>query len=366
MQRTIGLELPKYKELCDLIYSYNSIANEHICEALCNNTISKSRLHQLLYSRIRKDQPNFPSALIQCARDNAVEMLKGNQFNTFTRKRIDSSIRFDLRTCKVFLLSGELQLTTLEGRKKYTIKIPNYFQKYFSWKVKAVTLGIEKKYLKLKVIIEGENPKQCIYHEVLGIDLGLKEFAVLSDGHFAPSTQINRMKRKYAHNRKILQSKGTRSAKKKLKYLSGRERRFMLGYNHLLTKKIASLPYGAFALEDLKGIRNGKKGRVFNRKRNSWAYFQFRKMLEYKAQNKGKQVILVDPKYTSQECNFCGYIDKENRKEITFHCKECGFQCHADLNASKNISLRGYKIFYRQAVVNQPYISNYEINKDRV
>ena len=89
-------------------------------------------------------------------------------------------------------------------------------------------------------------------------------------------------------------------------------------------------------------------------------------MLEYRARNKGKQVTLVDQKYTSQECNFCGYIDKENRKEITFHCKECGFQCHADLNASKNISLRGYKIFYRQAVVNQPYISNYEINKDRV
>ena len=185
----------------------------------------------------------------------------------------------------------------------------------------------------------------------------------MSDGHFVPSREINRVKRKYIHNRRILQSKGTRSAKRKLKSLSGRERRFMEGYNHLLTKKIASLPYGAFALEDLKGIRNGRKGKVFNRKRSSWAYFQFRKMLEYKAQTLGKQVILVDPKYTSQECNFCGYIDKKNRKGNIFHCKECGFQCHADLNASKNISLRGYKIFYGQAAVNQPYISNYEIKR---
>ena len=215
----------------------------------------------------------------------------------------------------------------------------------------------------MKIIVEGETPKFCDYHEVLGIDLGLKEFAVLSDGHFASSTEINRVKRKYAHNRRKLQSKGTRSAKRKLKSLSGRERRFMQGYNHLLTKKIASLSYGAFALEDLKGIRNGKKGKVFNRKRNSWAYFQFRKMLEYKAQNKGKQVILVNPKYTSQECNFCGFTCKENRKGIIFHCKECGFQCHADLNASKNISLRGYKIFYGQVAVNQPYISNYEIKR---
>jgi len=358
MQRTISLTLAKHEELCDLIHSYNSVVNLHICESLCNQTLSKVKLHELLYSRIRISYPSFPSALIQCARDNAVEMLKGNGVNTFTKKRLNSSIRFDLRTCKVLLSSGEFQLTTLDGRKKYKIKVPHYFEKYFSWKVKAVTLGIEKKNLKLKVIVEGETPKQCHYHEVLGIDLGLKEFAVLSDNHFAPSTEINRMKRKYAYNRKTLQSKGTRSAKRKLKSLSGRERRFMQGYNHLLTKKISSLPYGAFALEDLKGIRNGKKGKVFNRKRSSWAYFQFRKMLEYKAENKGKQVILVDPKYTSQKCNFCGNIDKNNRKGSVFHCKECGFQCHADINASKNISLRGYSIFYEQAAVNQPYISN--------
>jgi IS605 OrfB family transposase len=258
----------------------------------------------------------------------------------------------------VFLDSGELQLTTIKGRKRYHLNVPRYFVKYFSWKVKSVTLGVEKKLLKLKIIVEGEAPKRCNYHEVLGIDLGLKEFAVLNDGQFISSNEINRVKRKYAHNRKELQSKGTRSAKRKLKMLSGRERRFMKNYNHLLAKKITSLPYGAFALEDLKGIRIRKKGKVFNRKISSWAYFQFRRILEYKAQNQGKQVILVNPKYTSQECSFCGHTCKENRKGIFFQCKECGFQCHADLNASKNISRRGYKIFYGQVEVNQPYISN--------
>ncbi len=58
--------------------------------------------------------------------------------------------------------------------------------------------------------------------------------------------------------------------------------------------------------------------------------------------------------------------DKNNRKGNLFHCKKCGFQSHADLNASINISLRGYKIFYGQAAVIQPYISNYEIIRDRV
>ena len=149
MQRTISLELPKYRELCDLIHSYNFIVNLHLYESLCNGTVSKLKLHHLLYPQIRIDYPKFPSALIQCARDNAVEMLKGNKNNPFTRKKLDSSIRFDSRTTKVLLESGELQLTTMEGRKKYSIKIPNYFQKYFSWKVKSVT-GYRKKKIEIE------------------------------------------------------------------------------------------------------------------------------------------------------------------------------------------------------------------------
>jgi IS605 OrfB family transposase len=290
-------------------------------------------------------------------------MLKGNNCNPYTKKRLDSSIRFDLRTTKVFLESKELQLTTINGRKKYKIKVPEYFKKYFSWKVKGVTLGIDKKKLKLKVIVESDNIQKNPFNEVLGIDLGLKEFAVLSDGHFIHPREINRIRRKYAYIHRELQSKGTRSAKRKLKKISGRERRFMLGYNHLLAKKVASLPYGAFAMENLKDIRKGRKGKRFNRTRSTWAFAQFRNILKYKAQEQGKQVVLVNPDYTSQECCKCGYTSKKNRKKRVFHCRKCHFTSDADFNASKNISRRGYKIFFGQAAVNQPYISNYEIKR---
>ena len=168
------------------------------------------------------------------------------------------------------------------------------------------------------------------------------------------------MKRKYAHLRKELQSKGTRAAKRKLHALAGRERRFMSGWNHRLAKGIASLPYGAFAVEDLKGIRQGRKGKVFNRKRSNWAYAQFRSYLQYKAEEQGKFVVLVDPRYTSQQCKNCLYIAKENRNGKNFHCQECNYISDADTNASKNISRRGTKIFFEQAVVNQPHISNSE------
>ncbi|MDP3728336.1 MAG: RNA-guided endonuclease TnpB family protein [bacterium] len=360
MQRTVSLVLEKNKDLYALIILYNRIANVHIQYCLENQTLSKNDLHHLLYKEIRKKYPKFPSALIQCARDHAVEMLKGNKMNVQTKKRLDSSIRFDRRTMKVFLESGTLQLTTHVGRNKYPVKVPVHFQKYFSWEVKSLNLGINKKHCLVKVVVEGKVPEQSRCSEVLGIDLGLRNFAALSDGQIIPSKEINRVKRKYAHLRKELQSKGTRAAKQKLQALAGRERRFMSGWNHNLTKYLASLPYGAFAVEDLKGIRSGRKGKVFNRRRSNWAYAQFRSYLQYKAEEQGKFVLLIDPKYTSQQCKNCLYIAKENRKGKIFHCQKCNYISDADTNASKNISRRGSKIFFEQAVVNQPYISNYE------
>jgi ribosomal protein S27E len=55
----------------------------------------------------------------------------------------------------------------------------------------------------------------------------------------------------------------------------------------------------------------------------SWV--QFRKMLEYKAKWYGKTVIAVNPQYTSQTCNKCGHVAKENRKtQSEFECVACG------------------------------------------
>ena len=114
MQRTIGLQISKAPELLNTIQIYNQIVNEHINKSFELKTNSKNKLHKALYKEIRIKYPNFPSALIQCARDNAIEMLKGNKYKKHTQKRLDSSIRFDLRTAKVFLNSRQLQITTIE------------------------------------------------------------------------------------------------------------------------------------------------------------------------------------------------------------------------------------------------------------
>jgi transposase len=97
------------------------------------------------------------------------------------------------------------------------------------------------------------------------------------------------------------------------------------------------------ALEDLKsaGMKKKNNGRRFNHKLGSWLPYQLEQFIEYKLEEMGKTVIYVNPKFTSQKCSKCGYIHKNNRKGNIFHCLNCNFELHADLNAAGNIEVLG-------------------------
>ena len=91
-------------------------------------------------------------------------------------------------------------------------------------------------------------------------------------------------------------------------------------------------------------------------------YFTYRQVLdklERLSQEKGFQLMKVNPAYTSQKCSCCGYTNKGNRKnQSDFCCKKCGFKLNADLNASRNICGK-YQISYKltaRADVNQPIV----------
>jgi putative transposase len=73
----------------------------------------------------------------------------------------------------------------------------------------------------------------------------------------------------------------------------------------------------------------------------------FMRKLICKAASAGKQVILVDPSYTSQRCNKCTHIDRGNRNHKKFHCLKCGYIAHADINASCNIKDRGEGVTFK-------------------
>lgn len=145
---------------------------------------------------------------------------------------------------------------------------------------------------------------------------------------------------------------GSKSAKRHLKKLSRKEKRFVTNVDHCISKTIVNTPYDIFALEDLTSIRvQSRKGKEFNRKLNNWSFYQLAQFLEYKAEALGKSVIYIDPRYSSQKCSKCGNIKKSNRKGNSYHCS-CGLDIHADLNASRNIAQAGISCLSRVSVNN--------------
>ena len=176
----------------------------------------------------------------------------------------------------------------------------------------------------------------------LGIDRGLRKVAVCSNNEFFSASSMNAIRGRYAKNKAELQAKGTRSAIRRLRQQSGRERRFVTCENHRISKKIVNADYAAFALEDLKGIGKSRwlDGRMRGRLRR-WSFHQLELFIAYKAEELGKAVVFVDPACTSQWCSRCGWIDRRNRVGGHFHCLKCGFQLDADLNASRNIARLG-------------------------
>jgi IS605 OrfB family transposase len=201
---------------------------------------------------------------------------------------------------------------------------------------------------------EKETPEPVDVEGVLGVDLGIVNIATTNDGESYAGNQVNNVRYRHRRLRKKLQAKQTKSAKRRLKKLSGKEARFAAHTNHIISKRIvekAKDTNRAIAVEKLTGIRDRVTVRKPQRDHlHSWSFFQLKGFIGYKAQLAGVPLIEVDPRNTSRECAACGHISKANRKsQGSFLCVSCGFAANADHNAAVNIGRRG--------AVSRPHIS---------
>jgi IS605 OrfB family transposase len=189
----------------------------------------------------------------------------------------------------------------------------------------------------------------------LGVDLGVTNIATTSDGDIQTSATIERNRQKQQRLRTALQKRGSLSAKRHLRKLAGRQRRFQTDVNHQISQRLvesAARTHRAIALEDLTGIRSRTraKGADQRARHSNWAFAQLRQFVTYKAKMRGIPVRLVDPRYTSQRCFACGHIERANRKsQSLFSCCACGHTAHADVNAANNLAW---------AAVIQPIVSD--------
>ena len=192
----------------------------------------------------------------------------------------------------------------------------------------------------------------------IGIDVGVSHFLTLSNGETidVPVENDKRKKRlQRSNSRKKKGSKRREEARKSLAKESQRLKEIKKFQLHEIARKIIDT-YDFIVVEDLK-IKNmtaSAKGTMENPGKNvrqkaglnrsileqSWGIFFT--LLEQKAKEKGIPFVRVKPAYTSQTCNACGHVDKENRKtQSRFHCVECEHEDNADVNAAKNILTLG-------------------------
>jgi IS605 OrfB family transposase len=368
MQRTIRLQLkPNDQEAQALsqtieryTWSFNAVCRYGWEQNLTNGV----ELHKATYYEHRIET-GLPSQLVCAARVKAAETLK----STASLKRKGSTvkcpvskrcpIRYDARSYTVWFDRQELTILAIGGRIKLSFEVAQYYRQYLSWKNTSADLIRDRKgRWWLHIVMETDTPKVEPTNEVVGVDLGIATPAVDSNGNKYGSDHWKQVEDKTFELRRRLQSKGTKSAKKHLKKLSGKQKRFRKDCDHVLSKRLVqSVESGAtLVFEDLTNIRGRAKIRKAQRRRlHGWSFAQFQAFVTYKAEAKGVKVEFVDPRYTSQKCNQCGHIERKNRPtQADFRCKKCGFECHADYNASMNIRDDFLK---SRASVNAPIVS---------
>jgi putative transposase len=181
---------------------------------------------------------------------------------------------------------------------------------------------------------------------VLGVDLGIVEIATDSEGASYSGAIVKSVRRRLKRLRRLLQAKGTRSAKRHLKKIKRKQSRFVRDTNHRIAKALVQTAVSrqkALALEDLSGIR--QRGNGLNREMRwllgNWAFADLCAKISYKAADAGIPVVFVDPRNTSRICSRCGHCEKANRpSQSHFKCLKCGWESNADVNAALVIAAR--------------------------
>jgi putative transposase len=383
MQRTMRIKLqPTAAQealLLPTVAQYTQSFNQVCVLADAQHLTNGVALHHATYYG-QKESTQLPSQLIVSARMKATEAIKsvmelrkkrvkneakrqakclkqGKVFKPkspiLTPHSKQAAIRYDARSYKFDRAAGTVSLLHVQQpgqvRNRITIPvaIPEYYQQYLTadWQSDSADLIYRKgSGWWLHVVVSCAAPFTAATGKVVGVDVGVSRIAVTSNARFFGGKQVKETNNKYFRLRRALQAKGTKSARRHLKKLSGKIARFQRHANYVVSKAIvgSAKPGDIIAMEDLTDIRERTQYRREQRRAMSnWSFAQLQRFVEDKAEAVGISVQYVDARYSSQECLRCGYISKANRPcQSEFKCKKCGYALNADLKAARTLAGR--------------------------
>lgn len=243
-------------------------------------------------------------------------------------------------------------------------------------------------YISILALCESPDAPNTIASEsnTIGIDMGLKDFAILDDGtkfeRIAVDEKIEKRKKRMQRrlSKKVGSKKGQKKSnnylklQRKISKLDEKVARRREHYHYAVVSKIASMPCDYIGIEDLsaknmsatgrskekksaeeyakltqceKEKYNRKKNRGFNKSILNAGFYSFKTKLEHKAQQNGKEVVTIGRFYaSSQTCSVCGAKNKKtkNLSVREWTCPECGTHHDRDVNAAKNIRNEAIRI----------------------
>ena len=354
MKQTLMVKLSpapaQYSALLQTMERFNEACNYISQLAFEHHTSSQVKLHHLAYRYLREHYGLSAQMAVRVV-GKVVECYRRNKSRLHTFKP-HSAMVYDHRILSWKGLD-KVSILTLEGRQVIPTRIGVYQEARINRIVKQCDLILRNNTFYLAVTVDAPEADPDDPVGTLGVDLGVIHLAVDSDGGFYSGKAVDKVREKIDTLKAKLQSKGTKSAKRHLKRVSGRESRFRRNVNHAISKLLVSKAkdtHRQIALEDLKGIGDSTVRHSQRRRHKSWAFSQLRQFITYKAAIAGVLIKLVDPRNTSRICPQCGFVSKSNRKsQSLFSCQQCGFASNADLVGATNIS--------RKALVNKPIVS---------
>lgn len=258
------------------------------------------------------------------------------EFPRFKKKGINDS----------FTIDAGGKLIPVGGTR---IKLPfigwvNSFEGLPHTSVKKVTISKQAGDWYLSLAFEQVREKPQLKNETIGIDLGISDWAYLSNGEVFPSLKPYRQLQKklsrlqYLNRHKVVGSSNWYKAQLKIARLHHRISNIRRDYLHKMTSYIAKT-WSKIAIEDLC-----VSGMLANHKLSKavadQAFYEFRRQLEYKCPLYGSELVIVDRWFpSSKTCSNCQNIQQDLKlSDRWFNCTECETHLPRDFNASINLA----------------------------
>jgi putative transposase len=319
---------------------------------------SKKSAREKMYS-LRSEFPwyrAYSANIVRCSVDNLDNAYKRffktkKGYPKFKSKHQKQG--FNIYESQKFSVTGRDFRIEKFNRSKKTKPIKMREKLRFEGKVKQANVSFQNGKWFCSFLVEVENyNKPTRQHGSVGIDLGIKDLATLSDGTtFQKSNKLNLSLKRLKKLQKALSKKkkgSNRYAKAKLSIskLHFRVRRQREDLLHNASNSITST-YKTVCLEDLSILSMTKsKNKHLNRMVLDVGMYELRRQLEYKSFLRGVDINFVDRYYPSSKIHHsCGYKNNSLKLgESSWKCEGCGQRVDRDLNASKNILKEGLRL----------------------